>query len=150
MFEWLNMYYIVCGRFKRCPETGRPYIKCNDCGVRIIEAVCDKTVEEWLKFMLEDGEEMRNRLIYEQGIGPEMAFSPSCLIQVKTIRIRPDRTAVPIDLNLLIHKCIFHRILLTETSVIPKNINYSILNFPTSERILYLLENYHTGNRIWG
>ncbi|KAF2288988.1 hypothetical protein GH714_023287 [Hevea brasiliensis] len=48
-FYWLNEFYVTCGRFRRSDDTGRPFMKCNDCGVRMIEAECDKTVDEWLK-----------------------------------------------------------------------------------------------------
>ncbi|GER41659.1 HXXXD-type acyl-transferase family protein [Striga asiatica] len=32
MFTWLNQYPPTCGRFRRA-ESGRPYVKCNDCGL---------------------------------------------------------------------------------------------------------------------
>ncbi|KAJ4846043.1 hypothetical protein Tsubulata_002560 [Turnera subulata] len=78
MFYWLNDYYLICGRFRRS-ENGRPYMKCNDCGVRVIEAECDKTVQEWL--------EMRDwsldkQLFYHLPLGPELSFSPSCYLQI--------------------------------------------------------------------
>ncbi|XVE84695.1 hypothetical protein DITRI_Ditri17bG0033900 [Diplodiscus trichospermus] len=78
MFFWLNDYYITSGRIKRT-ESGRPYIKCNDCGVRFVEGVCDKTVDEWL----ENGEDsIHNLLVYHRAIGPELSFSPLVFLQV--------------------------------------------------------------------
>ncbi|KAF2299795.1 hypothetical protein GH714_003449 [Hevea brasiliensis] len=47
MFPWLALFYTSSGRIRRS-ETGRPFIKCNDGGVRIVEARCDMTVEELL------------------------------------------------------------------------------------------------------
>ncbi|KAJ7013679.1 protein ECERIFERUM 26-like [Populus alba x Populus x berolinensis] len=78
MFYWLNDYYTVCGRFQRT-EAGRPYMKCNDCGVRIVEARCSKTVDEWLETR---DCSLDNLLIYHSPIGPELFFSPSLYMQV--------------------------------------------------------------------
>ncbi|XP_016647125.1 PREDICTED: protein ECERIFERUM 1-like [Prunus mume] len=49
--HWSNVHYRSCGRFQRS-KSSRPYIKCNDCGVRFLEAQCDKTIEEWLEIEL--------------------------------------------------------------------------------------------------
>ncbi|KZV34872.1 protein ECERIFERUM 26-like [Dorcoceras hygrometricum] len=78
MFMWLNQFPVPSGRFRRT-EGGRPYIKCNDCGVRFIEAKCDKTLEEWLE-MKDDFHE--KALTSSQIIGPELSFSPLVLIQL--------------------------------------------------------------------
>ncbi|XVF29025.1 hypothetical protein REPUB_Repub15cG0084200 [Reevesia pubescens] len=78
MFYWLNNYYIICGRIKR-NESGRPYIKCNDCGVRFVEGVCDKTIDEWLEI---GDESLNNLLVYHRAIGPELSFSPTVYLQV--------------------------------------------------------------------
>ncbi|KAF8015808.1 hypothetical protein BT93_H1372 [Corymbia citriodora subsp. variegata] len=79
MFSWCNDYYPVSGRFRRS-DSGRPYIKCNDCGVRFIEARCDRTVDEWLEA---DGHcSLLGLLVSHQVVGPELFFSPTCLIQV--------------------------------------------------------------------
>ncbi|KAK2988991.1 hypothetical protein RJ640_013982 [Escallonia rubra] len=79
MFKWLNHYYVACGRFRRS-ESGRPFVKCNDCGVRIIEAECDRTVEEWLE--MKDLISQQKLLYPNQVIGPELQFSPQVLIQI--------------------------------------------------------------------
>ncbi|CAN4120839.1 unnamed protein product [Withania somnifera] len=65
------------GRLRRA-ELGRPYIKCNDCGARFIEAQCDKTLEEWLE--MKDAS-LEKLLVSNQVLGPELAFSPPILIQ---------------------------------------------------------------------
>uniref|UniRef100_A0A2P2L8K0 Uncharacterized protein MANES_03G144700 n=2 Tax=Rhizophora mucronata TaxID=61149 RepID=A0A2P2L8K0_RHIMU len=78
MFHWLNDYYMVCGRFRRS-DTGRPYIKCNDCGVRVVEAQCDKTVDEWLE--LKD-RSLDHLLVYHLPIGPELTLSPPLYVQI--------------------------------------------------------------------
>lgn len=77
-FTWLNVHYRACGRFRRS-ESGRPYLKCNDCGVRFLEAKCDKTIEEWLEMDLSH----QKLLASNQVIGPELFFSPLVLFQVK-------------------------------------------------------------------
>lgn len=79
MFYWLNEYFHTCGRFRRS-ETGRPFVKCNDCGARFIEAHCDKTIVEWLE--MEDWPSLQNMLVSQQVIGPELSFSPPLLFQV--------------------------------------------------------------------
>lgn len=82
MFKWLNQFYVVCGRFRRS-ESGRPYIKCNDCGVRLIEAQCAKTIDEWLEMIKHDNDDyLKKMLIFSQPIGPQLAFSPNVFIQV--------------------------------------------------------------------
>lgn len=79
MFWWLNNCFVTCGRVKRT-ESGRPYIKCNDCGIRFVEAVCDKTLDEWLK--MKNHVSLQNLLVYHRPIGPELSFSPSVYFQV--------------------------------------------------------------------
>ncbi|XP_027346864.1 protein ECERIFERUM 26-like [Abrus precatorius] len=78
MFPWFNHYFITCGRFRRS-EPGRPFIKCNDCGSRFIEAKCDKTILEWLA--IKDWPSYK-LLVSHQVIGPELSFSPPVLLQV--------------------------------------------------------------------
>lgn len=83
MFDWLNEYYYTNGRLRRL-ESGRPYIKCNDCGSRFIEAQCDKTIDEFLE--MKDSS-LQNLLVSQQVIGPELSFSPLVLIQVSILCI---------------------------------------------------------------
>ncbi|OVA04033.1 Transferase [Macleaya cordata] len=78
MFKLLNHFNINCGRFRRS-ESGRPYIKCNDCGVRIIEARCKNTIDEWLEMK---NYSLHRLLVSNQVLGPELAFSPMILVQV--------------------------------------------------------------------
>ncbi|KAG6428363.1 hypothetical protein SASPL_112614 [Salvia splendens] len=78
MFDWLNKYPVTSGRFRRA-ESGRAYIKCNDCGVRFLEAKCEKTLEEW--FEIRDAS-LEKLLVSNQIIGPELGFSPIVLIQL--------------------------------------------------------------------
>ncbi|KAF8393998.1 hypothetical protein HHK36_020200 [Tetracentron sinense] len=78
MFTWLEHYYIFCGRFRRS-ESGRPFIKCNDCGVRIIEAQCSKALDEWLEMK---DYTLSRHLVSNQVIGPELYYSPLVFIQV--------------------------------------------------------------------
>lgn len=78
MFTLFNPYFITCGRFRRS-ESGRPFIKCNDCGARFIEAKCNKTLHQWLA--TQDWP-LYKFLVSHQVIGPELSFSPPVLLQV--------------------------------------------------------------------
>ncbi|XP_057766235.1 protein ECERIFERUM 26-like [Salvia miltiorrhiza] len=78
MFEWLNKYPVTSGRFRRA-ESGRAYIKCNDCGVRFVEAKCEKSLDEWLEMRDASLEKL---LVNNQNIGPELGFSPLIFIQL--------------------------------------------------------------------
>ncbi|OIW17994.1 hypothetical protein TanjilG_31367 [Lupinus angustifolius] len=78
LFYLLNHYFILCGRFRRL-ESGRPIIKCNDCGVRFIEAKCKITLDEWLA--TKDWPSYK-LLVSQQVIGPELSFSPPVLMQI--------------------------------------------------------------------
>lgn len=78
MFEWLQVYFAASGRVRRS-ERGRPVIKCNDSGVRIVEARSEKSLDEW---MMVDHHDLYNLLTYDQVIGPDIAFSPLVFIQV--------------------------------------------------------------------
>lgn len=77
-FHLFNHYFISCGRFRRS-EIGRPMIKCNDCGARIIEAKCTKTIDEWIA--MKDWPSYK-LLVPQQVIGPELTFSPTVFFQV--------------------------------------------------------------------
>ncbi|KAK7318963.1 hypothetical protein RJT34_03672 [Clitoria ternatea] len=79
MFTWFNPYFITCGRFRRW-DSGRPFIKCNDCGARFIEAKCNKTLHQWLA--LKDNWPRYKFLVPHQVVGPELSFSPPVLLQV--------------------------------------------------------------------
>lgn len=91
MFSWLNQYYMVCGRFRRSSteSAGRPYIKCNDCGVRFVEAQCDKSLDEWLQFINgdDDNDSVEKLLVSDNIIGPELDFSPLAFFQVREIKL---------------------------------------------------------------
>ncbi|RRT77767.1 hypothetical protein B296_00014153 [Ensete ventricosum] len=78
MFRWLTSYYPVTGRIRRT-EAGRPLVKCNDCGVRIVEANCCRTLEEWLQVP----HSARWRpLVPDKVLGPDLRFSPMVYVQV--------------------------------------------------------------------
>ncbi|KAG6491518.1 protein ECERIFERUM 26-like [Zingiber officinale] len=77
MFPWLNVLYPLAGRIRRA-EAGRPFIKCNDCGLRIVEASCSKTLEEWLDA---EDDPRWGSLVPEKILGPELPFSPLVYIQ---------------------------------------------------------------------
>lgn len=86
MFPWLDDHFPVAGRVRRAEAEGdgaprRPYIKCNDCGVRIVEVTCGATVEQWLEAEAERGG-LCKALAYDKVIGPELFFSPLLYVQV--------------------------------------------------------------------
>ncbi|KAH7859331.1 hypothetical protein Vadar_034791 [Vaccinium darrowii] len=86
IFTWLNQFYPTCGRFRRA-ESGQAYIKCNDCGARFIEALCGKSLDEWMEMMVEEEEVSIERLLVpKQVIGPELHFSPLFLLQLTKFR----------------------------------------------------------------
>ncbi|CAO2209795.1 unnamed protein product [Urochloa humidicola] len=91
MFPWLDMYFPVSGRLRRrqaadgAAVAGRPYLRCNDCGVRIVEAACDATVDEWLEAEAERGGTSK-ALAYDKVIGPELFFSPLLYVQITSFK----------------------------------------------------------------
>jgi hypothetical protein len=106
MFPWLDLYFPVSGRLRRrqaadgdaeggeggkdaaaAVAVGRPYVRCNDCGVRIVEVACDATVEQWLEAEAERGG-LCKALAYDKVIGPELFFSPLLYVQVCIYRAK--------------------------------------------------------------
>ncbi|KAL4561094.1 hypothetical protein LXL04_033256 [Taraxacum kok-saghyz] len=78
MFDWLNHAWIPCGRFRRA-DSGRPVLKCNDGGVRIIEARCHQSLDEWLESKYDSRHKL---LVPDNVIGPELPFAPLVMIQL--------------------------------------------------------------------
>lgn len=96
MFPWLDMYFPVSGRLRRraggegggqgeVAAPGRPYVRCNDCGVRVIEATCDATVDQWLE-ELPDTTDRAKLVTYDKVIGPELFFSPLLYVQITNFK----------------------------------------------------------------
>ncbi|XP_077234119.1 HXXXD-type acyl-transferase family protein [Tasmannia lanceolata] len=79
MFNWLDTYCSVAGRIRRS-QSGRPFVKCNDSGVRIFEAQCTKTLDEWLE--MKDDSSIHKHLVSNKILGPELHFSPLALLQL--------------------------------------------------------------------
>lgn len=79
MFPWLALYPTTSGRIRRS-ETGRPLIKCNDGGVRIVEVDCGHTMEEWLS-MNDHQHSLDSFLVHDQVLGPDLGFSPLVFVQ---------------------------------------------------------------------
>ncbi|WVZ87061.1 hypothetical protein U9M48_033756 [Paspalum notatum var. saurae] len=90
MFPWLDDYFPVAGRVRRGDDENdrrRPYIKCNDCGVRIVEAKCDRTIAEWLQDDADgDATDRVSQLCYDKVLGPELFFSPLLYVQVTNFK----------------------------------------------------------------
>ncbi|GMJ02527.1 ECERIFERUM 2 [Hibiscus trionum] len=80
MFQCLEHYFTVSGRIRRS-ETGRPFIKCNDGGIRAVEARCNQTVDEWLATARDNGHSLDHILAYDQVLGPDLGYSPLVFVQ---------------------------------------------------------------------
>ncbi|CAL5204580.1 unnamed protein product [Lathyrus oleraceus] len=76
MFPMLDSCSHVSGRV-RISESGRPFIKCNDAGVRIEESRCQKTLREWM----DEKEYSIDELVHDHVLGPDLAFSPLIFIK---------------------------------------------------------------------
>ncbi|KAF3793994.1 ECERIFERUM 1 protein [Nymphaea thermarum] len=94
MFSLLDLYFPVAGRIRKSesptaagtgpgPAVPPFYIKCNDGGVRIVEAKCAITLDEWLK---SDESSLNCRLVAQQVVGPQIGFSPLVYIQFTTFK----------------------------------------------------------------
>ncbi|KAF9600853.1 hypothetical protein IFM89_013133 [Coptis chinensis] len=83
MFKWLQLYYMAAGRIRKS-EADRPFIKCNDSGVRIIEAQSNMTLDECLGA---DDFKVHGWLLPKQVLGPDLSFSPLVLMQVRPHQI---------------------------------------------------------------
>ncbi|XP_074312943.1 protein ECERIFERUM 26-like [Silene latifolia] len=81
VFSLFNYYYESCGRFRRS-ENGRPYIKCNDCGARFLEAKTEKTIQEWLQMAEKDVSVQRLLFPDHHVLGPELTYSPPVFLQI--------------------------------------------------------------------
>ncbi|CAL0305606.1 unnamed protein product [Lupinus luteus] len=77
MFPLLDMYSHVSGRIRRS-ESGYPFIKCNDAGVRIAESRCEITLREWFH---QNGVYSVNGLVHEHVLGPHLSFSPLVFVK---------------------------------------------------------------------
>ncbi|XP_057783664.1 protein ECERIFERUM 26-like [Salvia miltiorrhiza] len=82
LFTWLDQFPVPCGRFRR-RDSGRPYIKCNDCGARLIQANSHKTLHEWLHMNNHDYDTL---LCANHFIGPELQFSPLVYLQITNFK----------------------------------------------------------------
>ncbi|XP_018480461.2 protein ECERIFERUM 26 [Raphanus sativus] len=84
MFKLFDQIAWTTGRLWR-RDSGRPYIKCNDCGARFVEGECNFTVEEWLSKPDRSVDEF---LVYHQPVGPELPFSPLIYVQMTRFKCR--------------------------------------------------------------
>lgn len=81
MFRLLEMYNVVSGRIRKDGDKdGRIFIKCNDGGVRIVEAKCINTVAQFLALSINDSA-TNDQLVYNHVIGPDLGFSPLVIVQ---------------------------------------------------------------------
>ncbi|XP_065865140.1 protein ECERIFERUM 2-like [Euphorbia lathyris] len=79
MFPLLHLFYTASGRIRRS-ETGRPFIKCNDSGVRIVEVFSEKSIEEWFDNRYFNHHDW-SFLVHHQVLGPDLGFSPLVYMQ---------------------------------------------------------------------
>ncbi|MED6211377.1 hypothetical protein PIB30_073137 [Stylosanthes scabra] len=77
MFLLLDQYHHLSGRIRRSEPSPRPFIKCNDSGVRIVESHCDNTLEEWFN---QKGYSI-HELVHDHVLGPDISFSPLCFLK---------------------------------------------------------------------
>ncbi|CAL0327336.1 unnamed protein product [Lupinus luteus] len=77
MFTLLDMHSHVSGRIRRS-ESRRPFIKCNDAGIRIVEAYSDKTLKEWFH---ENGSYSIDGMVHDHVLGPDLSFSPLVFVK---------------------------------------------------------------------
>nr|VDD10711.1 unnamed protein product [Brassica oleracea] len=84
IFKLFDQIAWTTGRLWR-RDSGRPYIKCNDCGARFVEGKCNFTVEEWLSKPDRSVDEF---LVYHQPVGPELPFSPLIYVQMTRFKCR--------------------------------------------------------------
>ncbi|KAL6511175.1 hypothetical protein OROHE_020544 [Orobanche hederae] len=83
MFRWLQLYYPICGRIRRHDGGGRPFVKCNDSGVRIVEAKCRKTVSEFLSAFDSGDRRSQSLLVYQQPLlAHDFGFTPLVFLQL--------------------------------------------------------------------
>ncbi|OIW04317.1 hypothetical protein TanjilG_32509 [Lupinus angustifolius] len=76
MFPLLDLYTKISGRIRRS-ESGRPFIKCNDAGVRIVESHFDMTLKEWLR---QNGFGVEG-VVHDHVLGPDLGFSPLVFVK---------------------------------------------------------------------
>ncbi|KAF7830022.1 protein ECERIFERUM 2 [Senna tora] len=81
MFPLLDRYSHVSGRIRRS-ENGRPFIKCNDAGVRIAESHCELPLDEWVAG---NGYSM-DGLVHDHVLGPDLGFSPLVFVKFTSFR----------------------------------------------------------------
>lgn len=77
LFLMLDHFRQVAGRIRK-DGTGRPQIKCNDSGVRVVEVACERSVEEWLEDRSPDRDA---QLVPDEVLGPDLVFSPLAFVQ---------------------------------------------------------------------
>ncbi|TKY56338.1 hypothetical protein E2542_SST20781 [Spatholobus suberectus] len=76
MFLLLDQVTHLSGRI-RTSESGRPFIKCNDAGVRIAESHRDHTLREWFQ---QNGCSHEG-LVHDHVLGPDLGFSPLVFVK---------------------------------------------------------------------
>ncbi|XP_071736364.1 protein ECERIFERUM 26-like [Rutidosis leptorrhynchoides] len=91
LFCWLNHAYIPCGRLRKT-DSGRPFVKCNDCGVRLYEAKCNMSLDEWLESR---DDVCHNLLVPNQVLGPDLFYSP--LVYMQLTKFKCGGTAVGVS-----------------------------------------------------
>ncbi|KAH9621889.1 hypothetical protein KSS87_019078 [Heliosperma pusillum] len=82
MFEWLETYFMTCGRVRAPKEEGAPPVmKFNDAGIRVVEADSPKTLQHCLSEP--DFDSLATHLIPSTHVlGPDLPFSPLVFLQV--------------------------------------------------------------------
>ncbi|XP_057975038.1 protein ECERIFERUM 2-like [Malania oleifera] len=87
-FPWLDIFCMTPGRIRRhsAPDgssssSGRPFLKCNDSGIRYAEARCNYALHDCMAAVGRDPS-LRYRLIAGEPLGPHLFFSPLIYLQI--------------------------------------------------------------------
>ncbi|XP_074263666.1 protein ECERIFERUM 2-like [Silene latifolia] len=82
MFEWLETYFMTCGRVRAPIEEGAPPVmKFNDAGIRVVEAESPNTLDHCLSEP--DLDLLTSQLIPSTHVlGPDLPFSPLVFLQM--------------------------------------------------------------------
>ncbi|KAJ6802193.1 protein ECERIFERUM 26-like [Iris pallida] len=79
LFLSLDRFRHAAGRIRR-DDGGRAQIKCNDSGVRVVEAACERrSIREWLESRTPDRDA---QLVPDKVLGPDLSFCPLVFVQL--------------------------------------------------------------------
>ncbi|XP_023750489.1 protein ECERIFERUM 26-like [Lactuca sativa] len=147
----LNLYSTVAGRIRRRLENNRPFIKCNDSGIRVVEAESNTTVDEWVEMKCDVSE-----LAYSGHVlGPDLEFSP--LVSIQFTRFKCGGLSVGLSWSHILGDALFastfmnlwSKVIKGETlSQIPITINTNNTKIPVQEKT-YAFRGVDLAENLW-